>query len=61
MTGTELKQRREKLGISQESLADRWKVPQATISRWESEKHKIQHPEILDDAMKTVEREYENK
>lgn len=61
MTGKELKQRRQKLGISQESLAERWGIPQATLSRWESEKHKIQHPEILDDAMKTVEKENESK
>lgn len=57
MTGEQLKQRRKKLGLRQEALAERWEIPQATLSRWESGKHKIQHPQILDDAMKTVERE----
>lgn len=61
MTGKQLKQRRQKLEISQESLAERWDIPQATLSRWESEKHKIQHPKILDDAMKTVEREVKDE
>lgn len=61
MTGKELRERRKKLGISQESLANRWKVPQATISRWESGKHKIEHAEILDEALKNLEKENENK
>ena len=58
MNGNELKERRKKLGLSQESLAEHWKVPQATISRWESGKHPIQHAEILDEALKNLEKEY---
>lgn len=61
MTGQELKERRQKLGLTQTDLANRWKVPQATISRWESGKHKIEHAEILNDALKYLEKEYESK
>lgn len=61
MTGADLKQRREKLGLRQSDLAKRWEVPQPTIANWESGKYKIQRPQMLDDAMKTVEREYEGK
>lgn len=60
MTGKDLKNRRLKIELTQTDLANRWKVPQSTISRWENETHEIQHSEILDDAMKTLEREYES-
>ncbi len=61
MTGKELKQRRQKLSLTQSDLASRWKVPQSTISRWENETHEIQHSEILNDAMSAIEKEYESK
>ena len=57
MTGAELKQRREQLGLSQSSLAQHFGVRQATVADWEQEKHKIQHPNLLDLALKTLERE----
>lgn len=57
MTGKELKQRRQKLTLTQSELASRWKVPQSTISRWENETHEIQHSEILNDAMTAIEKE----
>lgn len=59
MTGNELKERRQKLGLTQTDLANHWKVPQATISRWESGKHKIEHAEILNEALKNLEKEYD--
>lgn len=58
MTGLELKERRKKLKLTQTELAKRWNVNQSTISDWETGKVNIQHPKILDDAMKTVEREH---
>lgn len=61
MTGNELKQRRQKLGLTQTDLANLWEVPQSTISRWESGKHKIEHAKILDEALKNLEKEYESK
>lgn len=60
MTGAELRERRQKLGLSQTDLALRWQVIQATISNWETGKHEIQHPEILEDAMRHLESEKEN-
>lgn len=59
MTGADLRERRKKLGMSQSSLAKHWNVIQATISNWENETHKIQHPEILDDALKFLESQRE--
>lgn len=61
MTGSELRERRKKLGMSQASLAEHWNVIQATISNWENEKHEIQHPEILDDALKYLEIQKQNE
>lgn len=58
MSGSELQTRRKKLGLTQTDLAKLWDVRQATISDWESEKIAIQHPEILDQALQTLERRY---
>jgi transcriptional regulator with XRE-family HTH domain len=38
---------RRALGLTQRELAERLGVPQATIWRWESGQHPIQHPTIL--------------
>ncbi len=57
MIGEQLKQRREKLNPSQSGLARLFGVRQATISDWESGGHQIQHPKLLDLALKSLERE----
>lgn len=54
VNGSELKIWRERLGLSQQELADELKVARNTISRWEVETRKI--PEFLDLALETVER-----
>lgn len=56
MTGNELKQFREKLGLSQEELAKRLRVAGNTVSRWELGRMKI--PEYLDLALETIERRF---
>lgn len=58
MTGAELKQRRERLGLSQVALAKLWGVRQATISDWETEKKRMEHPEIIEMALETLERKH---
>jgi transcriptional regulator with XRE-family HTH domain len=55
MTGTQLKERRTALGLTQQALADLWDTEQATISKWETGDHEIKHPRILDDALKHLE------
>jgi DNA-binding XRE family transcriptional regulator len=50
-----LKEWRERLGLSQEQLAEKLKVARNTINRWENGKRAI--PEFLELALKTVERE----
>ena len=42
-----LRKMREKLGLTQVQLAERLKVSQVTISRWETDAMAIQQPEIL--------------
>lgn len=61
MDGNELKQRREKLNLSQSNLAKLIGVRQQTVSDWESEQHKIQHPKLIDLALQTIERERETQ
>lgn len=36
-----LRQRRQELGLTQESLAEKLKVSQGAIARWESGKHQM--------------------
>jgi transcriptional regulator with XRE-family HTH domain len=55
VTGKELRDYREKLGLTQKELADKLGVAMNTVSRWELEERKI--PEFLSLALKTVERE----
>lgn len=61
MTGAELKQRREKLELSQEVLAKLLGTTQTTISRNELGLSPIQNPTMMDLALKTIEREYDAK
>ena len=58
MNGDELKSFRERLGMTQEQLADKLKVARNTVSRWELGERKI--PEFLDLALQTVERDLSN-
>lgn len=59
MEKDELKQFREKLGLTQTDLAKLLKVATNTVSRWELGERKI--PEFLDLALKTIERERKEK
>jgi transcriptional regulator with XRE-family HTH domain len=54
MKNTDLKERREKLKLTQEQLAKELKVAANTVSRWELGTRKI--PEFLDLALQTIER-----
>jgi len=51
VTPADLRAARRLLGLSQRALAEHLGVPQATISRWESGHHKIEHGRILSMAM----------
>jgi DNA-binding transcriptional regulator YiaG len=56
MTGEELKDRREKLGLSRTALAEELRTTLATITRWENGDRSI--PAYLDLALETVERNH---
>jgi DNA-binding transcriptional regulator YiaG len=58
MTGAQLRERRERLGLSQSVLAKIWGVRQATVSDWETETKPMQHPEIVEMALQTLERQH---
>lgn len=47
MTPADLLAFRQTLGLTQRGLAERLGVPQATLWRWETGQHPIQHPTIL--------------
>jgi len=47
MTPADLRTFRLNLNLTQRALAEALGVPQATIWRWESGQHPIQHPRIL--------------
>jgi DNA-binding transcriptional regulator YiaG len=55
MTPEDLIAFREKYNLSQDELAKELKVSRNTVNRWENKKRNI--PEIVDVAIKTVERE----
>lgn len=59
MNREELRQVRDRLKLTQVELAKQLDVPQATISRWESGKVKIQQPVILALALRWLEREHQ--
>ncbi len=54
MTGKELKQYREKIGLTQEQLSEALQVASNTVSRWEREDRAI--PPYLPLAIETIER-----
>jgi transcriptional regulator with XRE-family HTH domain len=60
MNGQNLRERRQRLGLSQTGLAEKLGTTQNTISRWEQGTIEIQNPEMLDLALKTLESEKEN-
>jgi transcriptional regulator with XRE-family HTH domain len=47
VTPADLLAARTSLGLTQRGLAEALGVPQATIWRWETGKHPIEHPTIL--------------
>lgn len=47
MTPADLRNTRSLLGLSQRALAERLGIPQATVSRWETGKHRIERPKTL--------------
>lgn len=55
MTGEELTEWREKLGLSRDELAKQLKTTYTTVYRWEENNRAI--PPFLDLALKTIERE----
>ena len=55
MTGKELKEKRNKLNLTQEQLAKELGVTSNTVARWERDEMKI--PPFLPLALKTVETE----
>ncbi|MDB5057209.1 MAG: CRISPR-associated protein Cse2 family [Chloroflexi bacterium] len=54
MTGEELRAWRERLGLSQEGLAQSLGVSQTTITRWERNAANIEHPLILEGALRDL-------
>jgi transcriptional regulator with XRE-family HTH domain len=57
MNSEQLKTWRKSQKLTQQALADRLEIPQSTIARWEKKFCEIQHPRILELALKQVERE----
>lgn len=55
--GENLRRRRKQLGLSQSALAGLLGVRQATVSDWERGKVAIDHPAILDLALRALEYE----
>lgn len=59
MTGDELREKREALGMTQEQLATELKVAPNTVARWERGERSI--PPYLDLALETIERNQAKK
>lgn len=59
MIGKELKECRERIGLTQERLADELRVASNTVSRWERDDRAI--PPYLDLAIETIERNLKAK
>lgn len=57
LTGADIRRRRKLLGLSQTALSAILGVRQATISDWETGKLTIDHPSILDLALRALEHE----
>lgn len=56
MTGTELHERRMRLGLSLAALSRELDVPKMTIWRWETGYIAIRHARMLDLALSEIER-----
>lgn len=54
MTGDELRERREKLGLSQSALAQQLGTTQNTISRWELGTLQIEKSQMLELALEAL-------
>ena len=59
MTGDELREKRQSLGMTQEQLAAELKVAPNTVARWERGERSI--PPYLDLALETIERSLSKK
>jgi len=59
MTGAKLRERRQRLGLTQQRLSERLHVTRNTVARWERNEQPI--PGLLDLALKTIEREKPRK
>lgn len=59
MTGSELKDFREKIGLSREELAKELRTTYPTIYRWETDNRAI--PPYLDLALETIKRKFDKK
>ncbi len=59
MTGKELKEYREKIGVTQEQLSEALQVASNTVSRWERDDRAI--PPYLPLALETIERKFLGK
>lgn len=57
MTGAELRQWRERVGLTQAHLALRLGVTPNTVARWERGEMRIQHPGMVALAMHRIEQE----
>lgn len=56
MTGPELREARQQLGLSQSGLAERLGVHWNVIARWEREELRIAHPKMLALAIEALRR-----
>lgn len=61
MTGADLRERRERLGLSQSALASKLGTTQNTVSRWELGTLPMERPQMLDLALRALEQEAKSK
>jgi len=57
VTGTELREWRERVGLTQAHLAARLGVSENTVARWERGELRIQHPAMVALALRWLEQE----
>ena len=55
MNGTEIRERRKKLGLTQVQLGEKLGIHSNTIARWEQDTLNIQHPELVSLALTALE------
>jgi len=58
VTGSEIRRRRLRLGLSRDQLAHQLGVPAATVEEWEAEAAHITCPRALDQILHEDEREH---